>query len=276
MFWKFGAYASISTIETLLDKPDVSLEDLLDESDLITELKAPNAKLIEFLRGDQALEKLLRYVIAPKTSAGNAREVPPVVEKKSEKTERTGVGFFAKSTRTGRSRTRELEETDNEKREKQRLKYAYVACEILSSEVWSITEALMESHDHLREFWQYIRTAAPLDSSQAGYFTKVNEALLEKKTEDMITFIKSIDGVVVDMMKHVDCPMVMDLLLKLISLEKDPGGQGIVDVCQHRKADSIHLLTSVSGFKHKISFQYYSLTLPRITRLPLRRLQEIF
>lgn len=32
------------------------------------------------------------------------------------------------------------------------------------------------------------------------------------------------------MLQHVDSPMVMDLLLKIISLEKVDGGQGIVDV----------------------------------------------
>src|ERR1700753_2195083 len=72
----------------------------------------------------------------------------------------------------------------------------------------------------------------PLDPLQAGYFTKVNEALLDKKTEDMLAFFKSLEGIVPAMLQHVDCPMVMDLLLKIISLEKHEGGAGIVDWLQ--------------------------------------------
>ena len=66
MFWRFGGYANISTIDTILDKPDFELEDLLDESDLIQELKQHNTKLIEYLREDKVLGKLLDYVVAPK------------------------------------------------------------------------------------------------------------------------------------------------------------------------------------------------------------------
>ncbi|RJE16431.1 SIT4-Associating protein, partial [Aspergillus sclerotialis] len=65
MFWRFGGYASISTIDTLLDKPDVSLEELLDESEIIQELKQHNTKLIEYLREDNVLKRLMDYVIAP-------------------------------------------------------------------------------------------------------------------------------------------------------------------------------------------------------------------
>jgi SIT4-associating protein SAP185/190 len=48
--------------------------------------------------------------------------------------------------------------------------------------------------------------------------------------EEMLDFFKSLDNVVPDMLQHVDCPVIMDLLLKIISLEKSEGGQGIVDV----------------------------------------------
>ena len=66
MFWRFGGYASISTLDSILDKPDVTLEELLDESDLIQELKQHNTKLIEYLREDKVLQKLLEYVVAPR------------------------------------------------------------------------------------------------------------------------------------------------------------------------------------------------------------------
>ena len=147
---------------------------------------------------------------------------------------------MGKAIGKGRSKSRGHEESEQEKQERQKRKYAYVASEILSSDVWSISESLLDNLDQLKPFWEYLKLDVPLDNLQASYFTKVNEALIEKQPGRMITFIRGLDDVIADMMRHVDCPMIMDLLLKLISLEKDPAGQGIVDV-SHACARSSHI-----------------------------------
>ena len=246
MFWRFGGYANISTLDTVLDKPDVTVEELLDESDLIQELKQNNSKLVEFLRDEAHLKKLLQYVTADKPPEDYASGAEKKVEspKTEEHESRQPYSFFGGK---GKTRSRSTvdkkdgdEESEQEKQEARRKKYAYVSCEVLSSEVWSIVETLLDQREHLREFWQYMHRPAPLDPLQAGYFTKVNETLLDKKTTDMLAFFKSLDGIVPAMLQHVDCPMVMDLLLKIISLEKSEGGAGIVDWLQSQ--DLIPLL----------------------------------
>ncbi|KIX06303.1 uncharacterized protein Z518_04278 [Rhinocladiella mackenziei CBS 650.93] len=214
MFWRFGGYSNISTIDTLLDKPNVKLEDLLEESDLIQELKSHHTKLIEYLRDETNLHALLHYVVALGPSAN--------VEENDE--DEKGEGPTLGDEDEGKQ-----PDEEQEKAEKKRMKYAFVACEILSCEIWSITESLMANIPYLTEFWDFLRRPAPLDPLQAGYFTKVNETLLEKKTGDMLDFFKSLPGIVPAILQHVDCPMVMDLLLKIISLEKSDGGMGIVD-----------------------------------------------
>jgi SIT4-associating protein SAP185/190 len=216
MFWRFGGYSNISAIDTLLDKPNVKLEDLLEESDLIQELKSHHTKLIEYLRDETNLHSLLRYVVAP----------GPQAENDGLENDEKGKGPAADDE--DEEPERDLDE-EQEKAEKKRLKYAFVACEILACETWSITESLMSNTPYLTEFWDFLRRPAPLDPLQAGYFTKVNETLLEKKTEDMLEFFKSLPNIVPAILQHVDCPMVMDLLLKIISLEKSDGGMGIVD-----------------------------------------------
>lgn len=235
MFWRFGGYANISSLDTILDKQDVTVEELLDESDLIQELKQQNSKLVEFLRDEPVLKKLLNYVTADEVTEEQQPEKKEPEDEDEDKSA-AGISFFGKGKARSRSKSLSKKssdgETEQEKREAQRKKYAYVSCEVLSSEVWSITEALLDSQEHLREFWQYIYRSAPLDPLQAGYFTKVNEALLDKKTEEMLAFFKSLEGIVPAMLQHVDCPMVMDLLLKIISLEKHEGGAGIVDWLQ--------------------------------------------
>jgi len=205
MFWRFGGYSNASTIDTLLDKQNTTLEDLLDEQDLVQELKSHHTKLIEFLREDERLHALLKYVVAP------------------------GPDFGSDELHEGNDDKEHKHDDEQDKAEKKRLKYAFVACEILSCETWSITEALMSNTKFLREFWGFLRRPAPVDALQAGYFTKVNETLLEKKTEEMLDFFRSLPGIVPAILQHVDCPMVMDLLLKIISLEKSEGGAGIVE-----------------------------------------------
>ena len=249
MFWRFGGYSNISSIDTILDKPDVTLEDLLDESDLIQELKQQNSKLIEFLRDEPVLKQLLQYITADKPSPpGHPESIAEAGENgttdtkakgkevdRHERSEKTPakISFFGRSRSRSKSiNKRHVEDSEEEKQEARRRKYAYVACEVLSAEVWSITEAVLEYQEALRDFWEYLRRPAPLDPVQAGYFTKVNDTLLDKKTEEMFALLKSLDGIIPEMLKHVDCPMIMDLLLKMISLEKHEGGQGIVDWLQ--------------------------------------------
>ena len=228
MFWRFGGYASISTIDTILDKSDVTLEELLDESDLIQELKQHNTKLIEYLRDENVLRRLLEYVITPRAPGYEDDD-----EEESDEEEQTSRGTSLSPFRRSKEKekTKKQEEREQwDKVDKARLKYAYISCEILSSETWSILEALMDNPQHLRELWKLIDREPLLDTTEAGYFTKIMDTLLDKKTEETLNFIKSIDGVIPAMLKHVDCPMIMDLVLKIISMEKSEGGVGIVDV----------------------------------------------
>jgi len=46
----------------------------------------------------------------------------------------------------------------------------------------------------------------------------------------MIEFIKSIDGVVIKLLKHIKTTAVIDIIMKLISMDDISGSQGIVDV----------------------------------------------
>ncbi|KAF3930821.1 hypothetical protein ABW19_dt0200207 [Dactylella cylindrospora] len=252
MFWRFGGYANISTIDTILDKPDVTLETLLEEPDLIQELKQHNTKLIEFIREDAVIRKLLEYVIAPKpvspiivAASGDTKPLPITpegadeeeeteasekpTEQDEEKEEPPAPSDDADSPKEEKSAEQlpAMTDIEREKAEKTRLKYSYVSCEVLSSEAWSICEALMDNLENLRMFWKFLERPAPLDPLQAGYFTKVNETLFDKKTGEMMDFFKSIENIVPMMLKHIDTPLIMDLILKIISMEKSDGGSGI-------------------------------------------------
>lgn len=63
MFWQLTPFSGSSPVEGILDKENFTLEELLDEEDIIQECKALNNRLIDFLQDKVQVEQLLRYII---------------------------------------------------------------------------------------------------------------------------------------------------------------------------------------------------------------------
>ncbi len=124
--WRFG-FSSVSTLETLLDKPNVTLEDVLDEDDLLQECKSQNQKLINFLRQPRIVKRLLEHVVGTATVGGTGGK---------------------------------------EWEEKVKFKYPYVASEVLScSEIWPIIDAIFsDPNQYLVPFWNAVLTSSPSPS----------------------------------------------------------------------------------------------------------------
>jgi len=53
--------ASSSTLTKVLEKPDVTLEEVLDDADILQECKSNNQKLIDFLQQPGVIPRLLDY-----------------------------------------------------------------------------------------------------------------------------------------------------------------------------------------------------------------------
>ncbi|XP_042489476.1 serine/threonine-protein phosphatase 6 regulatory subunit 3 [Macadamia integrifolia] len=63
MFWRMAGLSTASPVEAILDKDNFTLEELLDEDEIIQECKALNGRLINFLRERVQVEQLLRYIV---------------------------------------------------------------------------------------------------------------------------------------------------------------------------------------------------------------------
>nr|XP_027086875.1 serine/threonine-protein phosphatase 6 regulatory subunit 1-like isoform X1 [Coffea arabica] len=63
MFWRMAGLSTASPVETILDKENYTLEELLDEDEIIQECKALNGRLINFLRERAQVEQLVRYIV---------------------------------------------------------------------------------------------------------------------------------------------------------------------------------------------------------------------
>ncbi|KAL1560505.1 serine/threonine-protein phosphatase 6 regulatory subunit 1-like [Salvia divinorum] len=63
MFWRMAGLSTSSPVETILDKDDFTLEELLDEDEIIQECKALNGRLINFLRESANVKQLVQYIV---------------------------------------------------------------------------------------------------------------------------------------------------------------------------------------------------------------------
>ncbi|KAL6757992.1 SIT4 phosphatase-associated protein-domain-containing protein [Haematococcus lacustris] len=65
MFWKVAGFSQPSPIDQIMDKDEYTLEELLDEDDVIQECKSLNGRLVAFLRERSTVEQLIRFLVDP-------------------------------------------------------------------------------------------------------------------------------------------------------------------------------------------------------------------
>ncbi|GJP66913.1 hypothetical protein CLOP_g23783 [Closterium sp. NIES-67] len=73
MFWRVAGLAATSPVDLILDRDQYTLEELLDEDDLIQECKSLNNRLVNFLKGKPQVEKMIRYVVEAPPDDGDAK-----------------------------------------------------------------------------------------------------------------------------------------------------------------------------------------------------------
>jgi len=74
-FWKTFGFHTVSAVDTILDSGDFTLEQLLDEEEILQETKSQNKKLIDFLIKPSTLRQLLLYVVVePEPKDDDAEE----------------------------------------------------------------------------------------------------------------------------------------------------------------------------------------------------------
>ncbi|XP_045197932.1 serine/threonine-protein phosphatase 6 regulatory subunit 3-like isoform X2 [Mercenaria mercenaria] len=176
MFWKFNLLTT-SHIDTLLDKEDVTLHELMDEDDILQECKAQNRKLINFLVLPENMEELVRLI---------------------------------------------TEEPAEDVEEKIRYKYPNTACELLTSDVSQINDALAGSDELVKKLYAFLDTDKTLNPLLASFFSKVMGLLITRKSEMILEFLQTREDFVGTLLKHIGTSAIMDLLLRLLTCIESP------------------------------------------------------
>ncbi|KAK6202345.1 SIT4-associating protein ser/thr phosphatase [Scheffersomyces amazonensis] len=266
-FWKFSnGFTSLSNISTILENHTINQESgdlsysssfdvllkLLDENDLLQELISNNPMLLEFLREQEVLGMLTDLVVSEgdKTPTESKDEEIKDVEDKDEDKDKHKDKVGAEDEDEDeeeededdddKDRSLEIDDdaaditSDNDESPEERAtRRAAIATEILSADVWSLTDTVMESTLDLNKLWSILETKSPLSINLSSYFTKIMEHLLDMKCDEMITYLIENQLNLVDkFMNHLSNPPLMDFLLKLISTDKPENSTGIIDFLQ--------------------------------------------
>ncbi|XP_023592142.1 serine/threonine-protein phosphatase 6 regulatory subunit 1 isoform X2 [Trichechus manatus latirostris] len=176
MFWKFDLHTS-SHIDTLLEREDLSLPELLDEEDVLQECKVVNRKLLDFLLQPPHLQAMVAWVTQEPPASGE---------------------------------------------ERLRYKYPSVACEILTSDVPQINDALGADESLLNRLYGFLQSSGSLNPLLASFFSKVMGILINRKTDQLVSFLRKKDDFVDLLLQHIGTSAIMDLLLRLLTCVERP------------------------------------------------------
>ncbi|KAJ6501910.1 SIT4 phosphatase-associated protein-domain-containing protein [Mycena sanguinolenta] len=118
--------------------------------------------------------------------------------------------------------------------ERGQFKYPYVATEVLCSEIWSVVETCVNSQTELLiPFWEAVLERSPKDTKtqmvMASHFAKINAVFLSKKPAEMLEFIRAQPNIVERLLRHIETPSFVDLLVRIIQLDEQPGGAGVLE-----------------------------------------------
>ncbi|XP_035662181.1 serine/threonine-protein phosphatase 6 regulatory subunit 3-B-like isoform X7 [Branchiostoma floridae] len=181
MFWKFDLHTT-SHIDTLLDKEDVTLTELLDEDDVLQECKAQNRKLIDFLIRPEVMEELVNLI---------TQDPPDDVEEKIRyKYPNTACELL----------TSDVSQINDKLGDD----------EALLNKLWSFLEAEPPLNPLLASFFSKVmgmllarKTAMPQQDWDEGY--------------KMLDFLRQKEDVVGLLITHLSTSAIMDLLLRLLT-----------------------------------------------------------
>ena len=110
-----------------------TLEDVLDNDDVITECKYQNSTLVEYLSRCEVVEQLIDYVITP----------PPTSTEADSNTEELAS------------------------------KNPYIASELFACEVAGVMDVVVNDADLLNKLLSFLDAPSPLDPACCAYFCKV-------------------------------------------------------------------------------------------------------
>ena len=247
--WSTGAFSFESPLKDLLDTENYTVEQLLEQDDLLQELRGMHPTLLEFFSQEEAVVKLIQHVMMQEEPALLAGET---TEKNgAETTEPTNGEAMEEEEPQQEDDDWEVQKTPAPQfsdRDVRVLRYPYVACEVICSEINSIIDTLVDgqvsaisqvtsySDDNVEVampaelptmildlFFSLLYKTEPgkMDDYRAGYFDKILNVLCRKRPVAMTTYMNEGGGLgrlvlMKAMLQHLHSQSILQVVQRLL------------------------------------------------------------
>ena len=98
-----------------------------------------------------------------------------------------------------------------------------MCCDVLCADIWTITEAVVSNTGMLKRVCSFLYTdPVSLSEEQQTVISNCSRiicSLLMVKLDDVLSFLRTIPQCVEKLVMHISSPNVIDIILKLISLD---------------------------------------------------------
>uniref|UniRef100_A0A1I8F1R6 U-box domain-containing protein n=1 Tax=Macrostomum lignano TaxID=282301 RepID=A0A1I8F1R6_9PLAT len=183
MFWQMPCM--LSNIDTVLEKSDVQLAEVLDDESVIQECKSQNSKLLTYLCGEAVMEQMISIIVS---------------------------------------------EPDCALSDKVRYRHPNVCCELLTCDIESLNDALVDGDRHLDRLCEYLQSDLPLNPLTASFVSKVLQLLARRKSKRLLAYWKALPNgkFVAKLVSHTATAAVVDLLLAIVTMRDEEDSTGAV------------------------------------------------
>lgn len=154
-----------SPLNDLLEKDDFTLEQVLEEDELIQEVKTRNTKLLELYVYSLAMCRRAWDAFLLHAKRENCGGLTLMCAECSLSQEDSVLKMIEYVVRTPEDPSDDM----------RTLKYPYMSCEVICCDIMSITETLAGASEGkiVENLFEFLYQPDPLDSRLAGYFEKV-------------------------------------------------------------------------------------------------------
>jgi len=244
--WNTCAFSFESPLKDLLDRGDFTVEEVLNEDELLQEIRGMHPQLLDFFSGEDVMASLVRYMTQepllaeqklvtnnpPPMGMPNNGETDPDLEETSEQDQND-----ATSDENNTIAPAEEMETDRQVAEVQYIRFPFLACEVICCEVNVLLDTLVEGRvppsedtDEGNEpillldllFSLLTNTKiGDMDDRRAGYFDKVISVLMQRRPMAVTNYLNQggslgVSTIMNAFFNHMYSHSIMQVLQRLL------------------------------------------------------------
>lgn len=225
-FWSYGSAA----VQELLTKSDLQLDELLDEDGLILEVKNHNQTLYEFILREDNFKELISCAISipdAENNQNNAKKLykyPFTCADILSSDSQPIVSEFFKSTKEIKENTKKpapaiTDDDDEVNIEGDSLDKTPPSTEDQTNEDEKETSPEANEFPYLDHLFRFLDSES-LNLTSAGYFAKIVNNLLSKRTSELISYIyERKPEILQKMIQHIYSKSIAEFLAKMLTFE---------------------------------------------------------